>query len=165
MPSIETHVFKEPWWIPLLFTVVPVLLGSTAAQIGLAIPHPATIWRYPNFWPPLWLFWAVWIVIYPCWGYATYLVWRKRQVADVRGALAFFTATIGSNFFFMPVASLSGENPGVMTLGDLNGIFTSLIVAWLYSRYERKAIWFLLPLLGWMPITFGLKLFYWSVNL
>ena len=65
----------------------------------------------------------------------------------------------------MPVASLSGNNPGVMTLGDLNGIVSSWILAWLYTRYSRHSFWYLLPLLTWMPITFALKLMYWHANL
>ena len=70
-----------------------------------------------------------------------------------------------SGLFFMPIASLSGDNPGVMTLGDLNGVVGSLIVAWVYTRYSRQSIWYLLPMLIWMPITFALKMFYWHANL
>ena len=154
---------KSPWWVPWAFAIGTFLLGGLAAQIGLNIPH-TDHWRYPGFWPPLWIFWAVWVVIYPCWGLATYLIWCKRHEADVRGALALFVASVGSGFFFMPIASLSNNNPGVMTMGDLNGIVSSLIIAWLYTRYDRRTIWLLLPLLIWMPITFGLKLLYWSFN-
>ena len=77
------------------------------------MPGSLSPWHYPRPWPPPWVFWLVWIVIYPTWGFATYLVWQKRQESDVRGAIALFVLMFVSGLFFMPVASLSGHNPGV----------------------------------------------------
>lgn len=164
LPSMGNAV-RSHWSTPWLFSICPLLVGSMAAQIGISVPHTASPWHYPPLWPPLWVFWLVWIDIYPGWGFATYLVWQKRREADVRGALALFAIMFVSGLFFMPIASLSGDNPGVMTLGDLNGVVGSLIVAWVYTRYSRQSIWYLLPLLIWMPITFALKVFYWHANL
>ena len=112
----------------------------------------------------MWLFWVVWFVIYPCWGYATYLIWRLRSELDVRGVLAFAAGSFVSGLFFMPVAALSGNNPGVMTLGDLNGVATAWIAVWVYGLYGSASRLFMLPLAIWMPITLALKILYWLGN-
>lgn len=155
---------KLDWPAAVGFSLVPLAIGALAAQIGLSLPPSSPPWKYPAFWPPLWVFWSVWFLIYPTWGFATYLVWRRRAAADVRGAIALFVAAVVSGLFFMPVASLSGNNPGVMSMGDLNGVFSSWIFTWLYTRYDKRTLLFLVPLLIWMPVTLLLKLLYWHAN-
>jgi hypothetical protein len=37
-------------------------------------------------------------------------------------------------------------------------VLLAYTVAWVYSRYRKAAVWWLLPWLVWMPITLGIKL-------
>jgi tryptophan-rich sensory protein len=150
----------KEWPAALAFCVTPLLAGAAAAKVGLGLRPVNTPWHYPAHWPPLTMFWLVWTVIYPSWGYGAYLLWQKRNRADVRGAIAMTLTTMVGGLFFMPTAALTGNNPIVMTLGDANGVLSSWILAWLYSRYDSRSTWFLAPLLVWMPITLGLKIWY-----
>jgi tryptophan-rich sensory protein len=41
---------------------------------------------------------------------------------------------------------------------DATGMVLAYTVAWVYSRYDKVAVWWLLPWLVWMPITLVIKL-------
>ncbi|BDP43846.1 hypothetical protein DAETH_38150 (plasmid) [Deinococcus aetherius] len=159
---------SSPWWMALVFSLGTLLLGmvsaglsfATAGEHSTAIPLGAL----PPVWPPAWVFWAVWIVIYPCWGMATYLVWRRRGEADVRGALVLYALNLLGNLFFLPLSNLTANNPAVLTLLDANGLVGIYALAWLYTRYNRVTLWWLSPFLVWMPLTTALKMWFWLLN-
>ncbi|MEO0520977.1 MAG: TspO/MBR family protein [Cyanobacteria bacterium P01_A01_bin.116] len=149
----------------IVFALGTLLIGFAAAWIAFAVASPVPPYRQlPLLYPPLWFFWAVWLIIYPCWGVATWLVWRKRCVSDVRGALALYIITLVGNTLFLPISNLSGGNPAILSLMDANGVLSSWITYWLYTRYSKWAGRFLLPLLFWMPLTLLLKLWLWQLN-
>lgn len=149
----------------ITFALGTLLIGFLAASAGFTfVPLVPPYRQLPFLYPPLWFFWVVWLVIYPSWGVATWLVWRKRAVADVRGALALYVITLIGNTLFLPIGNLSGGNPAILSLMDANGVFSSWITFWLYTRYSKQARWFLLPLLIWMPLTFLLKVWLWQLN-
>lgn len=150
--------------IAFLFAAGTLLLGSLAAWISFAFIPPGPALRLPSVYPPLWMFWAVWLVIYPCWGIATWLVWQQRHTADVRGAMALYFLTLISNMLFLPIGNLSGGNPAILSLMDANGVLSSWVITWLYARYSNVATKFMLPLLIWMPITLALKIWLYLLN-
>jgi hypothetical protein len=41
---------------------------------------------------------------------------------------------------------------------DATGMVLAYAVAWVYSRYAKNAVWWLLPWLLWMPTTLAIKL-------
>lgn len=171
---ISNEVARSPlgsrpeWQTALLFAAGTLLSGMLSAAISFATAGthsaatPAGI--LPFLWPPSWVFWAVWMVIYPCWGVATFLVWRRRHEADVRGALILYAINVIGALFFLPLSNLTANNPGVLTLLDANGLIGTCALAWLYSRYEKATLWWLLPYLIWMPLTLGLKAWLWVLN-
>lgn len=147
-----------------LFVVGVTAFGSGAAAVGLGLDGPPNSTVLPPVWPPEWLFWAVWLVIYPASGIAAWRVWERRRVADVRGALAAFAIVNVASAMFLPVTTLTGGAPGAMTLMDLNGVVAIGILTWLFARYDRIAAYWMLPYLVWMPITSLLKIWLWSYN-
>jgi tryptophan-rich sensory protein len=147
------------------FALGTLLIGSVAAWIGFTFVPAVPPYQYlPFLYPPLWFFWAVWFVIYPGWGVATWLVWQQRNVADVRGAMAVYVTTLIGNTLFLPIGNLSGGNPAILSLMDANGVVGSWIIFWLYTRYSKQSGWFLVPLLLWMPVTLLLKIWLWQLN-
>jgi translocator protein len=165
-----TRQARIPLWLAtplgaIAFAAGTLLIGCLGAWVGFNWVPPVPPYRHlPFLYPPLWFFWAVWFVIYPGWGVATWLVWRHRNVADVRGALALYAITLVGNTLFLPIGNLSGGNPAILSLMDANGVFSSWITFWLYTRYSKQAGWFLLPLMIWMPLTLLLKIWLWQLN-
>lgn len=149
------------------FVVGVTGLGCAAAAVGFGLEPqaiPETTTSYPGWWPPLPLFWMVWLVIYPASAVAAWLVWRSRHTHDVRGALVAFALMNVASALFLPVSNLVGELPSVLTLMDLNGIVAVYGIAWLFSRYHRRAALWMLPYLIWMPTTTILKALLWHYN-
>lgn len=161
----QTYLRLAPPVEATAFALGTLLIGFLAAWVGFTFIPPVPPYRQlPFLYPPPWFFWSVWLVIYPCWGVATWLIWRKRSVADVRGALALYVITLIGNTLFLPIGNLSGGNPAILSLMDANGVFSSWVTFWLYTRYSKRAGLFLLPLLIWMPLTFLLKIWLWQLN-
>jgi translocator protein len=164
-PHPPLHSFH---WTAVAFALGTLCSGLLSAGLSFAAAgnhsaaNPAGV--LPALWPPAWVFWAVWTVIYPCWGVATWLVWRRRHGADVRGALALYTINILGALFFLPLSNLTANNPAVLTLLDANGLIGAYALAWLYTRYDRSTLWWLLPYLVWMPLTLALKIWLWLLN-
>jgi tryptophan-rich sensory protein len=115
---------------------------GTVGRIGLdAIPIPA------------WLFTAVWIIIYPGMGIATWQIWRLRARIDVSVPLVIFGAGMLQNLSFWLTNSIR-----MTALIDATGVLFAYTVAYVYTRYAKMAAWWLLPWLVWMPITLSIKL-------
>lgn len=136
----------------LSFAVQPEAVGSRAPQV------------YPPIYPPDWAFWTVWLVIYPCWGVATWLVWQRRREMDLRNFWRYFAATFALNLAFMPISALTHGNPAVLAALDATGIVLLPLAAWMYGRYSRPALYWLLPKFIWGPITLGLKIWLTLLN-
>ena len=136
----------------LSFAAQPEAVGSRAPQV------------YPPIYPPDWAFWAVWLVIYPCWGVATWLVWQRHQEVNLRNFRRFFAATLALNLAFMPIAALTRGNPAVLAALDATGIVLLPLTFWMYGRYSRLALYWLSPMFIWGPITLGLKIWLTLLN-
>lgn len=144
----------SPRWTLVAFALAPLLLGNlppallfpldptTGARIGVGeVPIPVAV------------FTLVWVVAYPMMGVAAWLVWRKRTAADVSVPLAIFGAAYLQTLSFWFTNSIR-----MTALIDATGVVLAFTVAWVFSRYERRAVGFLLPWLLWMPTTLGFKL-------
>jgi tryptophan-rich sensory protein len=145
-----------------------VTLGMLSAGLSFAAAGDRTAATpagvLPALWPPAWVFWAVWLVIYPAWGVATWRVWRRRGNRDVRGALVLYALNLLGALFFLPISTLTANNPAVLALMDANGFVATYALAWLYGQYDRAAVRWLLPYLIWMPLTTTLKTWFWMLN-
>jgi tryptophan-rich sensory protein len=148
----------------ILFAAGTLTIGLLTAWLSFTIFPLNRTYRLPAIYPPLWMFWCVWMVLYPTMGLAAGHIWLKRKEYDVRGAIVFYLSILATNFMFLPVANISNGNPAVMTFMDINGVVTSLLLGWVFSKYSKPALYFLLPLIIWMPITAAFKIALWASN-
>ncbi|MFN4315466.1 MAG: TspO/MBR family protein [Chitinophagaceae bacterium] len=146
------------------FSLATLLIGISTAYLSFALFPYDSSHRLPDIYPPQWVFWAVWMVLYPAMGWAAGHVWLKRHEYDVRGAMTFYVSMLLGNLMFLPIANLSKGNPAIMTFMDINGVLTSVLLGWLFGRYSKTAFLFTLPLIIWMPITTCLKIVLWIYN-
>lgn len=167
-PSGHAAVVADGPWGAAAFAAGTLVAGMASAAMSFAAAGDRTAAApagvLPAVWPPAWVFWAVWFVIYPMWGVATWRVWRRRHAADVRGALALYALNLLGALFFLPISTLTANSPAVLALMDANGLVATYALAWLYSRYDRRALWWLVPYLAWMPLTTALKVWFWTLN-
>lgn len=141
---------RSSCWVALLFAMGVLGAGMLAAVLAIRRSPPEMIASGPL---PDWAFWAVWVLIYPCMGVASWLVWRQRQRQPVAGVLLLFGVALAQNLSFWLAPDLV-----VVALVDLIGCALAYLVAWRYAGVDPAAAWWLLPWLLWMPITTALKL-------
>ncbi len=164
-PSGSAHgpgrAAPSPAWMAPLFALGVLSLGMLSARWGLSLvghaPDAAAQTVSPEIPLPTWIFWAVWVVNYPCLGIATWVVWRRRHEAPVTEALVLFGVNLLVLLAFMPITSIAGDNR-VAALMDVLGLTSGYAVAWSYARVSRTALQWLTPYLVWLPITTALKL-------
>lgn len=164
MTSKNGGTRSEKWTVLFLFSIVTLIIGMLTAYVSFAVFPLNRTYTLPAVYPPLWVFWLVWLILYPTMGLAAGHIWLKRRKVDVRGAMTFYASILLTNFMFLPVANLSNGNPAVMTCMDINGILTAVLLSWLFSRYSKQAFYCLLPLVIWMPITAVFKIMLWIAN-
>jgi translocator protein len=170
VPSTTDHqsTTRFPWRMALVFAVGVLLLGMGDALITMIIAHGNAAknptYLYPSIWPDDWVFWVVWIVIYPCLGVATALIWQRRHTIPIRRAIICFTALLAVTLLFLPLSDVVQGNPLGLTLMDASAFLLSYALAWAYGRVTRTALWWLVPLLLWTPVTLLLKIWYWHLN-
>ena len=150
--------------ILLMFSSGTFIAGMLVSYLSFNIWPVTKTYKLPVLYPPTWFFALIWCVLYPCIGVAIGQVWLTRKQNDVRGVMIFYIAFLLSNFLFLPISNISNGNPAIMTLMDFNGIFTSVLLGWLCSRYSKIAFFWLLPLIIWMPVTAALKIMLWVAN-
>ena len=170
VPSVtnQKSALRFPWRMAFLFAAGVLLLGMTDAMITMLVAHgnPAKNpgYHYPPIWPADWVFWVVWIVIYPCLGVATALIWQRRQTFSIQHAMVCFVVLLAVTLLFLPLSDVVQGNPVGLTLMDTSAFLLSYALAWTYGRIARLTLWWLVPLLLWTPLTLLLKIWYWRLN-
>jgi translocator protein len=141
-------------WMAVLFALGVLAVGAIPGRLTFALdPNATTRIGLHDVPVPAWVFTTVWLVAYPGMGVATWLVWRTRGERDISVPIAIFIAALLQTLSFWLTNSLH-----MTAVLDAIGVLLAYTVAWVYSRYRRAAVWWLLPWLVWMPITLGIKL-------
>lgn len=145
---------STPHWTVFVFALGPLILGSIPPALLFTLdPAISTRIGLGEVPIPAWVFMGVWFVAYPAMGVATWLVWRRRGVVDVSVPIAVFTAAFLQTLSFWLTNSIR-----MTAVLDALGFLSAYTVAYVYARYDQRAVWFLTPWLAWMPITLGFKL-------
>lgn len=124
---------------------------TTIAQVdGWYARAPHVTWT-----PPGWAFGAVWSVLYVLIAISGWLVWRRRDRAPVRGALALYVVQFVLNSLWMPVFFGGHQLIGPAALWAAMAIIVALDLAvlatiTLFWPVSRAAALLLLPYLVWI---------------
>lgn len=105
---------------------------------------------------PQWIFWAVWLVIYPALGVAASILWTARRTDAGFGALLLLLVNMVFNLAVVPVAVL-GDDVRIIAILDLVGLVAACSLAFACRRVSATAFRWTTPYLVWMPITVSLK--------
>jgi len=139
---------------PLLFAFAVLIAGMLPTMLMFALdPNVTTRISLDAVPIPGWVFTAVWLIAYPCMGIATWLVWRQRHRANVSVALAIFLLGFIQTLCFWFTTSVQ-----MTAVLDAMVMLVAYTVAFVYFQFDRRTVFWLLPWLIWMPITFAVKL-------
>ena len=150
-----------------LGAVALLAIGMSAAGIGYGIfgpPQEAGIIN-PVLWPPRWIFWAIWIVLYPATGVAGALLYETRRSREGARAWRWFVISIGFDLLWVPVVQSSGNQIVTPVVMDVFSGFAGLIAFFTASRASTLAFFWLIPINAWGMITTALKIWRLLLNI
>ena len=148
----------------LFFSVTTLVAGQLIGFLSFKFFPVERTYNLPEIYPPTWMFPAIWCILYPCMGLSIGYIWQLRKQIDIRAVFICYLIMLTANLLFVPIMNLCNGDPGVMTLMDLNGVISSILFGWLCSGYSKKAFYWSLPLMIWMPITLIIKITLWMAN-
>jgi len=142
-----------------------VLLAFIAISFGVAaLGSIATIGNVDGWYasadkaawnPPNWLFGPAWTLLYTLMSVAAWLVWRRRERANVNPALSFYVAQLVLNALWTPLFF------GLYPLWGAAALWLALVVILLLDAIvlltmltfwgvSRTAAWLLVPYWAWL---------------
>ncbi|MEY4582781.1 MAG: TspO/MBR family [Pseudomonadota bacterium] len=102
------------------------------------------------------MFGAIWSLIYPSVGLATWRIWLRRHEPAARTALLVFALLAVVLWTFLPLVAAAHEQK-VTAMMDSLATVHAFAAAHQYARIDRIAARWMLPLLCWLPLTTLLK--------
>lgn len=151
-----------------LILVGLVLLTLAVGYVGGLVTGPAVESWYPTLKRPDWrppnaAFPIVWTILYILMAVGAWLVWRKRPLAEVRGALLLFAAQLGVNlawsFLFFGARS---PLAGLIDIALLIPMLLMMLAA--FWRIDRLAALINLPYLVWVSFAMALNAWIYMEN-
>jgi tryptophan-rich sensory protein len=139
------------------FALTTLALGNLPLPLAFALaPEGDLAASSPGVALPPWVFVAVWTIIYPALGVATWRVWLKRAEPGAIEALALFGVSFLVLLAFVPITAAAADQR-ITAMLDVVGLTCAYVSAWIYRRIDFTTTRWMLPLLVWMPITAFLK--------
>ena len=160
----ENALAWSPRWTAALFAVGVTIPGMLAARWGASF---GTDWEKrltkPPVWPPDWAFPAVWSILYPCMGVATWQVWRRRNETKIVGPVLLFGGHLLLNYTWLPVVHTAKDviTPAVM---DVAIGVPAFAAGWAYQRVSPTAARWYAPYLAWTVFTTTIKIWRAALN-
>jgi translocator protein len=155
-------------WHPLavlaLFIVVCfAVAGSGSVFTTGSVRDWYPMLRRPSWTPPSWLFGPVWTILYLMMAIAAWLVWRRRELIDVRSSLGLFAFQLILNAVWSPLFfGLKNPLAGLLDIIPLwAAILATLISFW---KIAPAAGILLIPYWFWVSFATALNFAIWKMN-
>jgi tryptophan-rich sensory protein len=155
-------------WNSLLMLVLFVGICLAAGAFGAFFTSGSVrdwypMIRKPSWNPPSWIFGPVWTILYLLMATAVWLVWRRRDEADIKRALILFTVQLILNAAWSPLFfGLRNPLAGLLDILPLwAAILTTLIFFW---RISPAAGGLLVPYWLWVSFAAALDFVLWKKN-
>ena len=140
-------------------------LTSAIGGIGTALGVEAMFYQAirPSWAPPGWLFGPVWTTLYMMIAFSGWLVWLKRDEANIRPAMVWYIAQLALNALW-PLLFFLWQAP-LLAFLEIIILWIAILVTTLHFFHLRKISgWLLLPYLSWVGFATILNFALWRLN-
>jgi tryptophan-rich sensory protein len=145
----------------ILITATGATIGSMATMESLPVWYPAL--AKPAWNPPAWVFGPVWTVLYLMMAVAAWLVWLRRERAEVIPALGAYLLQLTLNTSWSLI---------FFGLHELGWAFVEIVALWgaiavtlrSFWRVTPGAGWLFVPYLAWVTFAAALNFAIWRLN-
>lgn len=129
--------------------VLPITLGGISALVSGNIPQAYFFMNKPEYFPPSFVFYFIWTILYVCMGVALYLVFISNPSRkEARRAGLFFTLQMGMNFVW-PVLFFGNSLYVFSFFWTIGLAFCVGVTMVMFYRINRAAGILMVPYLGW----------------
>lgn len=133
-----------------------ILLGQRPGGVALLLrPNAAEAIGLTAVPVPVWLFIAVWPVIYAGIGIAAWQLWQQRHALSPSASVPLIVLAVG---FVQSTLSWFTDSLLATAVTDATGLLLAVAATAIVRAYSRVAARWLLPWLIWMPLTFAIKI-------
>jgi tryptophan-rich sensory protein len=150
----------------VILVLLPIIGGGL---VGFITSRDVSRW-YPTLQKPAWsppnrIFGPVWTVLYGLMGWASWLIWRRRekQSKQVRSALMWYGLQLGLNFLWS-VIFFGFRRPDLALLEIVllwGGILITIVK---FARIDRLAAGLMIPYHLWVTFAAALNAAIWWLN-
>lgn len=138
----------------ILAVIAVSVLGGLAT--AAAIPEWYATLPKPSWTPPNWVFGPAWTTLYILMALAAWLVWRRRRVVEVRGALFAWWAQLALNLLWTML--FFGLRQPLWGLIEIVALWIAIaITIVLFYRVRKLAAVMLLPYIAWVSFAASLN--------
>jgi len=138
----------------ILAVVAVSVLGGLAT--AAAIPDWYATLPKPSWTPPNWVFGPAWTTLYVLMAVAAWLVWRRRRLVEVRGALIAWWAQLALNLLWTMI--FFGLRQPLWGLVEIAALWIAIaITIVLFYRVRKLAAVMLLPYIAWVSFAISLN--------
>jgi len=117
----------------------------------------------PAWTPPSWLFGPVWTILYLMMALAAWLVWQRREMAGVKGALGLFAFQLVLNAAWSPLFfGLKNPLAGLLDIVPLWAFILATLVS--FWKISPAAGALLVPYWLWVSFATALNFAIWRMN-
>ncbi len=145
----------------VLICLVAAAVGGRATVASVRAWYPTL--RKPRWNPPARLFGPVWSALYLMMAVAAWLVWRTRDVTDVRFAMSLFGVQLGLNVLWS-IIFFGLRRPG-LALVDIAFLWLAIAAATVaFWSHDPIAALLLVPYVVWVSFAAVLNLSIYRLN-
>ncbi len=149
--------------------MVFVAICFAAGALGAAATTSAISGWYteiakPSWNPPNWIFGPVWSTLYLMMAIAGWLVWRRKNISNVKLSLGLFVVQLVLNSLWSVV--FFGMQQMGPAFGEILLLWTAIVLRCLnFWRISKPATALLLPYLAWVSFAAFLNFAIWRLNM
>ena len=138
----------------ILAVVAVSVLGGLATSA--AIPDWYATLAKPSWTPPNWVFGPAWTTLYVLMAVAAWLVWRRRRLVEVRGALLAWWVQLALNLLWTML--FFGLRQPLWGLIEIVALWVAIaITIALFHRVRPLAALLLVPYIAWVSFAISLN--------
>jgi translocator protein len=149
--------------------VVSILICEFTGIASSFLSQPgSSVWleslQKPSWFPPYYLFGAVWGVLYLLMGISLWLVWKSNASSFQKGtAVLVFLIQLFLNFFWS-ILFFRYQSPVLALTDILLMVIAILVTIFQFSAISKTAAWLLVPYMLWVCFAAFLNYTIWIMN-
>ena len=142
---------------------IPEVVGILSALLTAGTMNIYDRLTIPAFAPPGWIFGPAWTLLYALMGYASYRIWQKRDIQNVKPALIYYGIQLVFNFAWSLIF-FRFQLRGAALIEILILLLLIVITTMKFYKIDRYAAYLMFPYIGWVSFATILNYSIWMLN-